>query len=149
MPLHLQAHILTERRLLMKILKYSRQRESIKASLSRRTDHPTADMIYTDIRTEFPNISLGTVYRNLNLLSELGEIQKLACGDGKDHFDWNTAPHYHFICRHCKAVLDLPLPPQEELQSQAQQALGGTVDSHMIYFYGFCTRCGHHEASGH
>lgn len=125
----------------MKTLKYSRQRESIKASLSKRTDHPTADMIYTDIREEFPNISLGTVYRNLNLLSELGEVQKLTCGDGKDHFDWNTSPHYHFICRHCGAVLDLHLPPQEELQHQAQKAFHGTVDSHMVYFYGVCADC--------
>lgn len=125
----------------MKILKYSRQRESIKSCLSGRTDHPTADMIYTDIKEEFPNISLGTVYRNLNLLSELGEVQKLACGDGKDHFDWNTAPHYHFVCRHCGAVLDLPLTPYEDLQHQAQKIFGGTVDSHMVYFYCRCALC--------
>ncbi len=125
----------------MKILKHSRQRESIKVCLSRRTDHPTADMIYADIKEEFPNISLGTVYRNLNLLSELGEIQKLACGDGKDHFDWNTTPHYHFICRFCKAVIDLPIAPYEELQRQAEEALGGTVDNHMIYFFGSCPNC--------
>ena len=130
----------------MKILKYSRQRESIKACLSGRTDHPTADMIYTDIREEFPSISLGTVYRNLNLLSELGEVQKLTCGDGKDHFDWNTAPHFHFVCRHCGAVLDLPLAPCEELQHQAQEVLGATVDSHMVYFYGRCAHCENTEA---
>lgn len=125
----------------MKNLKYSRQRESIKACLSARTDHPTADMIYMDIKEEFPNISLGTVYRNLNLLSELGEVQKLSCGDGKDHFDWNTAPHYHFICKCCGAVLDLPIFPHEDLECQAQEALGGTVDSHTVYFYGCCARC--------
>ena len=71
----------------MKQLKYSRQRESIKACLMARHDHPTADAIYASIREEFPNISLGTVYRNLNLLVELGEIRKLRCGDGADHFD--------------------------------------------------------------
>ena len=65
----------------MKILKYSRQRESIKASLMNRKDHPTADAVYASIREEFPNISLGTVYRNLNLLVELGEVQKLTFGD--------------------------------------------------------------------
>ena len=134
---------MTERELLMKILKYSRQRESIKTCLSARTDHPTADMIYTDIKEEFPNISLGTVYRNLNLLSELGEIQKLACTDGKDHFDWNTTPHYHFICKRCGAVLDLPMSPHEELECQAQKALGGVIDSHTVYFYCFCMSCTH------
>ena len=90
----------------MKILKYSRQRESIKSCLSGRTDHPTADMIYTDIKEEFPNISLGTVYRNLNLLSELGEVQKLACGDGKDIAEqyWTYLLHPMKICstRHRK-----------------------------------------------
>ena len=67
----------------MKTLKYSRQRESIKASLMNRKDHPTADAVCASIREEFPNISLGTVYRNLNLLVELGEVQKLTFGDGK------------------------------------------------------------------
>ena len=74
----------------MKTLKYSRQRESIKACLMSRKDHPTADALYTSIREQFPNISLGTVYRNLNLLVELGEIRKLSCGDGTDHFDYDT-----------------------------------------------------------
>ena len=76
----------------MKTLKYSRQRESIKACLMGRKDHPTADALYTSIREQFPNISLGTVYRNLNLLVELGEIRKLSCGDGTDHFDYDTSP---------------------------------------------------------
>ena len=125
----------------MKTLKYSRQRESIKACLAGRRDHPTADMIYSDMREQFPCISLGTVYRNLNLLSDLGEIQKLACGDGKDRFDWNTTPHYHFVCRCCGAVTDLPLSPVEGLQLQAEQASGGTVDSHTVYFYGSCAGC--------
>ena len=69
----------------MAALKYSRQREAIKSYLCGREDHPTADMIYTSIRGDFPNISLGTVYRNLNLLVETGEIQRLTCGDGADH----------------------------------------------------------------
>ena len=79
----------------MKTLKYSRQRESIKACLMNRHDHPTADAIYASIREEFPSISLGTVYRNLNLLVELGEARKLTFGDGKDHFDGDTAPHLY------------------------------------------------------
>lgn len=67
----------------MKTLKYSRQRESIKANLMSRHDHPTADALYASIREEFPNISLGTVYRNLNLLVETGEILKLTCGNAR------------------------------------------------------------------
>ena len=88
----------------MSTLKYSRQRESIKVCLQGRKDHPTADMLYTDVRKEFPNISLGTVYRNLSLLSELGEIKRLTTGDGPDRFDGDTSTHHHFICRKCQCV---------------------------------------------
>lgn len=61
----------------MAALKYSRQRESIKEFLRSRTDHPTADTVYENLRQIYPNISLGTVYRNLSLLSDIGEIRKL------------------------------------------------------------------------
>lgn len=125
----------------MKTLKYSRQRESIKTSLMARHDHPTADALYMSIREEFPNISLGTVYRNLNLLVELGEIQKLTCSDGADHFDADTTPHYHFVCRGCGQVIDLPMNTMEEMNSLAEKHFSGKVDSHTIYFYGTCGDC--------
>ena len=86
---------------------YSRQREAIKTFLAGRYDHPTAETVYLGIKEEFPNISLGTVYRNLSLLSDIGEIQKLSTGIGPDRFDGNPALHYHFICKHCGSVLDL------------------------------------------
>ena len=90
-------------------MNYSRQRESIKDFLSTRKDHPTADTIYMNIRKQFPNISLGTIYRNLNLLSDIGEITRLTTGDGCDHYDFNTAPHNHFVCTRCHSVLDLEM----------------------------------------
>ena len=71
----------------MATLKYSRQRESIKEFLMTRKDHPTADVVYENVKKIYPNISLGTVYRNLSLLSDLGEIQKLSSFGGADHFD--------------------------------------------------------------
>ena len=117
----------------MKILKYSRQRESIKASLMNRKDHPTADAVYASIREEFPNISLGTVYRNLNLLVELGEVQKLTFGDGKDHFDADTSLHYHFVCRSCGAVIDLPMEPLSAIDQKAQACTAGQVEDHTIF----------------
>lgn len=125
----------------MKVLKYSRQRESIKACLMGRKDHPTADAVYSSIREEFPNISLGTVYRNLNLLVELGEIQKLTYGDGKDHFDADTSPHYHFVCYSCGAVQDLAMSPLSNLNDMANAVTDGKIDSHTVYFYGTCGVC--------
>ena len=68
----------------MPALKYSRQREAIKSFLMTRKDHPTADVVYHSLRADFPNISLGTVYRNLSLLSDLGEIQKITVNEGPD-----------------------------------------------------------------
>ena len=77
------------------ILKHSKQRDAIKNFLMTRKDHPTADVVYTKVREEFPNISLGTVYRNLTLLSEIGEITRIRVGDGIDHFDADISLHYH------------------------------------------------------
>lgn len=125
----------------MKTLKYSRQREAIKDFLATRKDHPTADMIYTHIRQEFPNISLGTVYRNLALLSEMGEILKLSCGDNADHFDACTIPHYHFYCRCCQGVSDLELPTMEFINHTVSEHFNGQIEGHTLYFYGICSSC--------
>lgn len=125
----------------MKTLKYSRQRESIKTCLTNRFDHPTADTLYMSIREEFPNISLGTVYRNLNLLVDLGEIRKLSCGDGADRFDADTSPHYHFICKHCGDVIDIPMKTLDTMNQAAQEYLQGHIESHITYFYGSCHNC--------
>ena len=70
----------------MKALKFSRQRESIRECLKNRKDHPTADAVYVTISKEYPKISLGTVYRNLKLLADMGEIQRFSSGDGSEHF---------------------------------------------------------------
>jgi Fur family peroxide stress response transcriptional regulator len=125
----------------MKTLKYSRQRESIKNRLMSRHDHPTADTLYTCIREEYPNISLGTVYRNLNLLVEIGEIQKLSCGNGPDRFDGDIRPHYHFVCRECGEVQDLPMKASDLLAVEAQKYCRGRIESHTTYFYGVCENC--------
>ena len=121
--------------------RYSRQRELIYEALRQTEQHPTAEMIYQWLKPANPSLSLGTVYRNLNLLVELGEIQKLRCGDGADHFDGDTSPHHHFICRECGCIKDLPLSDSEKINQMAQQYVDGTVDSHITYFYGVCGDC--------
>ena len=77
----------------MATLKHSKQREMIKDFLMTRKDHPTADIVYMNVRKQNPNISLGTVYRNLTLLADIGEITRLRVGDGVDHVDPGTTPH--------------------------------------------------------
>lgn len=131
----------------MKTLKYSRQREAIKIFLADRKDHPTADMIYSHIRKDFPNISLGTVYRNLSLLAERGEILKLSCGDNADHFDACTTPHYHFFCRKCQSVSDLELPAMDIINLAASESFNGQIEGHTLYFYGTCKECAARQKS--
>lgn len=125
------------------MLKHSRQRDAIKDFLRSRLDHPTAETIYLGIKEEFANISLGTVYRNLSLLSELGEIQKLSVEGGSDRFDGNPAPHYHFICKECGSVLDLNLSGIDHINVLAAQGFDGTIEGHSAYFYGKCPSCIH------
>ena len=122
-------------------LKYSRQREAIKEFMMTRKDHPTADIVYMNVRKEFPNISLGTVYRNLTLLSDMGELLRLRVGDGVDHFDATTTPHYHFICKDCGAVTDLDLPTMHSINAIADESFNGRIDGHVSYFYGICEHC--------
>ncbi len=121
--------------------KYSRQREAIREFLAARYDHPTAETVYRNLREEFPNISLGTVYRNLTLLTELGEIRKLSTGAGPDRFDGNTSPHYHFICNGCGCVLDLGVSGLDHINILAGQNFEGVVEGHLTYFYGKCPSC--------
>ena len=78
--------------------KYSKQRELIINSLKNRTDHPTADMLYIDLKKEMPNLGIATVYRNLVELCEEGVIIKIKSKNGPDRYDGNTMPHVHFEC---------------------------------------------------
>ncbi len=123
------------------MLKRSKQRDAILNFLAARCDHPTAETVYLNIREELPNISLGTVYRNLNLLSELGEIQKISTGTSADRFDANTNPHYHFICKKCGCVMDLTLDGLDHIDILAGQNFDGTIEGHFAYFYGQCPSC--------
>lgn len=125
----------------MATTKFSRQRETIKDYLRSTTDHPTADMVYMSVRKTFPNISLGTVYRNLNFLAERGEILKLTCGDGSDHFDGDTHTHNHFICRNCNRVMDLEMESIEHINVIASANFTGTIEGHHTVFYGLCPDC--------
>ena len=125
----------------MKTLKYSRQRESIKACLMNRHDHPTADVLYLSIRNEFPNISLGTVYRNLTLLADRGEILRLQVGDGADHFDADTSRHCHFVCSECGSVTDMRIACIDKILAKARQGFEGRIERQSTCFYGLCEKC--------
>lgn len=122
-------------------LKRSRQRELIKDFLITRKDHPTADVVYMNVRQQMPNISLGTVYRNLTLLADIGEIQRLRLGDGIDHFDADISDHNHFICKDCGKVIDLEMDSIAHINEIASSRFGGRIAGHVTYFYGTCEDC--------
>lgn len=121
--------------------KYSKQREAILNFLTKRKDHPTADVVYQEIRKEYPNISLGTVYRNLALFVKEGQAYSLFPGDGKEHFDGTVQPHYHFYCRNCRSVMDLDFPYQAEITHTAQRTFSGVLETHQTCFLGLCSKC--------
>jgi Fur family peroxide stress response transcriptional regulator len=122
-------------------MNYSRQREAIISFLKTRKDHPTAEVIYQNVRQNHPRISLATVYRNLSMLSERGDILRIQVGDGTDHFDYDTSPHNHFVCRECGCVLDLEMRPFDEINEAASTYFDGVIEGHVTYFYGLCPTC--------
>ena len=114
----------------MAALKYSRQRESIKASLMNRKDHPTADMVFQAVRQVYPKISLGTVYRNL---THFGSA---------DRYDGRVAPHSHFMCTKCNCVIDMQSDKLNDILEQAAaEFIHGKVFNVDASFYGICKEC--------
>ena len=124
-----------------KTTKYSHQREAIISFLESRKDHPTADEVYHNIKESIPNISLGTVYRNLKQLSEAGRILRLTCDGKTDHFDACTVPHYHFLCKCCGGVKDIPMEPMDTLINQAKECTNFQIEEANVLFTGVCDQC--------
>ena len=122
-------------------IKYSSQREAILRFLKTRKDHPTADVVFQHIRADIPNISLATVYRNLNQLATAGTILRLTTNGKTDHFDACVEPHYHFCCRCCNAVKDIDMEPMPELIQRATDASSFKIEEATILFSGLCEDC--------
>lgn len=129
-------------------IKYSRQREEIKTYLCSCKNHLTADDVYAAMRGRFPNISLGTVYRNLTFLAGRGEITRLRVGDGSDRFDCDTSPHCHFVCTRCGSVTDFPGSPGTFRPSSPPPSFQGKIEGQVTYFYGSCAACLRRAPSG-
>jgi Fur family peroxide stress response transcriptional regulator len=121
--------------------KRSRQRERILELLQSTGTHPTASWIYDTLKEEFPDLSMGTVYRNLNILVEQGLVRKIDFGSTFDRYDANTAPHYHFICERCGSITDLEMPVDEDLNKRVMKTTNFKAKRHRIEFYGVCDKC--------
>lgn len=125
----------------MNTSKRSKQKEAILNVLRSTKVHPTADWVYEEVRKTIPNISLGTVYRNLSKLSDESVIVKLGLGTGIEHFDGNPIPHYHVMCTDCGAIDDIEAEPLDELNKWASKLFKGEIYKHSAIFFGKCEKC--------
>lgn len=124
-----------------KTRQYSK-RSAILACLCSTGAHPSAETVHQMLSQQRSDISLATVYRNLALFKQQGLIQSLGTVNGIERFDYNTAPHVHFICSCCQAIIDLPeMAVPEQMKSEAAQSIGGEVHRCQLSFTGRCQSC--------
>lgn len=121
--------------------KYSRQREALIQLLKSVTNHPSAEWLHEELKKEFPSIGIATVYRNLSLLSQSGEILKIEVGSGKEHYDGDTRNHYHFFCNMCHSIYDVEMEYEKGIDLSAEKLMDAEIDSHSLVFYGTCREC--------
>ena len=122
-------------------MRRSRQRDRILEILRGTRSHPTAEWVYGQLRRESPHVSLGTVYRNLGQLTELGFIRRIDFGSDVDRYEANVIGHHHFVCERCGTVSDLDVPVDESLTRKLGEAAGVRADRHEIRLYGICAAC--------
>ncbi len=124
--------------------KFSRQREMIYEQVKNYPNHPTADEVCNALKKDCPNLSLGTVYRNLNLLSDMGLLTKIHLGE-KDRFDGNTTPHCHFFCEICGKVFDVEDSGINGIEERVLAGTGHLVKQVCVNFRGICRNCSHEK----
>ena len=118
---------------------YSKQRETILYVLRSTDTHPTANWIYNEVKQLIPNISLGTVYRNLSALAAAGEILSLNVGDGFEHFDGDISPHVHLHCKTCGKIHDIRL--KKDIIADLADEHGFSAETSIYVAYGICNNC--------
>jgi len=130
---------------LAKKYKTSRQRELILQILRSTKSHPAANWIFEEARKQMPNISLGTVYRNLNTLKEEGRIREISFGKGTDLYDGDLREHDHACCLICGRVEDVPHLSQRVDVTEVERVMGYRVHARRLEFFGVCPNCSNHN----
>lgn len=124
-----------------KSTRMTKQKKVILDILRSNGCHPSADWVYEQARKIVPDISLGTVYRNLNVLRDMGEILELNYGSTYSRYDGNPENHYHFLCEKCNKLFDVTIPVYQGLDKMVQDTTGFEVRHHRMEFYGICDEC--------
>jgi Fe2+ or Zn2+ uptake regulation protein len=118
----------------------TRQLEATQRALAGSRSHPTAWDVFRTVRDELPQVSLATVYRNLQKLAADGRVRPVPALDGPTRFDGRTAPHDHFVCRGCGVVIDVE-PPRATLFTLRRRVGGHRVDDLAVTYFGLCRQC--------
>ena len=122
-------------------LRMTRQRQVILEELRKVQTHPGADELYEKVKRRLPRISLGTVYRNLEILTRLGEIQHVEIGGAMKRFDGNPENHYHIRCICCARVDDVRIGPLKQVEDALTGFTDYQITGHRLEFVGFCRKC--------
>ena len=125
----------------MKIMRNTIQKTIVLETVNSLRNHATADAIYDEIFKKHPSIGRATVYRNLNLLTQLGQIKKIEIPNGADCFDHRTFNHYHTKCSKCGKIFDVDMEYMKDLEKMVKNVNGFEFTSHDIIFSGICTKC--------
>lgn len=127
----------------MAIVRQSKKRDAMLAALRASGSHPSADQLYQQLKPDYPDLSLATVYRNLGQLCSLGLVRRVGTVNGQERYDGETRPHSHFICNRCGCVVDLPrISPGEGCVEQLGVQYGFTADNCEFIVHGLCAGCG-------
>lgn len=124
----------------MTILRKSKKRDAIYKALCSTTSHPSADWIHAKLKSDIPDLSLGTVYRNLNLFKSEGSAISVATVNGQERFDGDTEPHAHFICSKCSDVIDLRNVTVPDISDKDVK-----IEGYQLNYYGICSECINNE----
>lgn len=125
-------------------MKQTRQKTLILNQVSNRTDHPTAEMIHSELSSIDPHISLATVYRNLNAFAMKGKIRKIELPNAKDRFDWDLHHHDHALCLCCGNVVDIE---SKHARKRHMMVDGFKVQEIELLYKGICKECQNEKVS--
>jgi Fur family peroxide stress response transcriptional regulator len=135
---------------LRKERKHSAKRDAILKVIQSTAEHPSAQWVYDKLKPHIPNLSLGTVYRNINIFLHEGLVTSVGVVDGEERFDGVVEPHPHLVCSRCGRVMDLPCPETHIAQAagltgprppDSPESGGFVVDYRKTVFYGLCGDC--------
>ena len=125
----------------MRTRNYSKKREAILEKICTTDTHPTAEWVYRALKADYPDLSLGTVYRNIGLFRDEGLIASVGTIGGQERFDRNCEPHGHFVCRDCSAVIDFDGAEDQPEAVETLEQMGFTIDRVALVAYGSCDQC--------